>query len=466
MARVGSIDLSPEPIIRVGPAAEHARAARRWLHRALRLGRAAELPALQVGFVALGAALAFGRLSLPLGIDFGYRSCARNVALVFVAGALLPGARRALPRSWIGPALAAFVLVAAASLAVRDGGSGNLRMLATALGLFYAARRVAEAPGGARWLFHWLGLLAVAILVREVWHDPTMLALRESRRLQVVTEHPNTLGFAAALVTPLFLARTACVNGRRSAWLYAACSSLTVLITYSRAAWAGLALAAVTLVLGSGGGSPRVRLWRLLTAAFTFTMVAIATVGLSADRWGADAQRVRIVETSLSLFREHWLLGIGFGGQSLQRLFPQRYLELHGESLFLFHSHNLYVDVLTGTGVVGMAAALALLLAIASVALRGVRAASAGEQRSEALGYAASIGVFFLLALADMPLYHGRLVVLSAVVWAMSESAWLRSSASVAQKSGTTANRDTSRVQHSSTNMLGTRFAEDQVKQV
>jgi len=406
-----------------------------WLVRRV---RTLEQPLLRTGFVLLAAALAFGRVSLPLGLEFGYRSCARNLALLLVACVLLDGTGRSLPRSSIGARLVAFLIVAAASLASSEGGAGNLRVLASAVGVFYAARRVAAAPGGARWLWHVLGLIVLAVLGRELWHAPSLLALRAAQRLWFVTENPNTLGFLGALLTPIFLAGTAQRRVRRGAWVYATASSILVLMTYSRAAWGGLALGSATIALASAVRAPSPRSAKVLVAPIALALATLAIGVLSVERTVADTQRTHIVATSLSLFREHPLLGIGFGTQSLERSFPQRHLEIHGESLFLFHSHNLVVDVLAGTGVVGFAAALALLLAIARSAAQGVRDARSRAGRSEAIGYAVAVGVYLLLAMADNPLYHGRTVLVTAIVWALTESAQMHSSTSAAHKSSST----------------------------
>lgn len=396
--------------------------------------RAAWRPALGIGFAVLGVALAFGRVTLPLGISFGYRSCARNVALLLLVGALLGAPRLGVARSRIGPALLAFLLAAALSIAVTGGAWANFGLLATAVGLFYVARTLSDGPDGALWLFHWLGLLTIAILAREVLHDPAVLGLRAANRLTLVTDNPNTIGFVLALLTPIFLAGTLCADRRVAAWIYAAASALAVVITFSRAAWLALALGTGAFALACGGRRCRAGVGAIIVAA-TATAV-LATGYLSLARTEADAQRLRIIAASLSLFREHWLVGVGFGSRNLEQVFPARYLELHGESLFLFHSHNLFVDILTGTGLIGAIASAHLLLTLLGVARRGMILARDRQGRSEAIAYVISIGVFLVAGSADMPLYHGRLVLVLAIVWGMMESAGMRRSLAGAQKSG------------------------------
>ena len=392
----------------------------------------------------LGIALVFGRFPSPGGSSFGYGSFARNLAIFALLGALARAPGVTFARSRIGPALLVFLLAGASSIAVNGGGWGDLRTLATTLGIFYAARAVADGPRGSLWLFHWLGLLSVGVLAREVLHNPAVLGMREIHRFTLVTDNANTLGAALALSTPVFLAATQRPERRAAAWVYAVCSSLTVVASFSRAAWLALALG-----VGALGFAMRRRqapLGSLASALASVAVVVIAIGYLSLGRAEADAQRLRIMATSMSLFREHWLSGIGLGIHNLEQLFPIRYLELYGESLFLFHSHNFYVDLLTGTGVIGALAATWLLGTLVRVAWLGITLASRPEERLDALAYASALGIFLVISVTDMPFYHGRIVLLLAILWAMMESACrerasperalLRRSIAGAQKSG------------------------------
>lgn len=400
------------------------------------------LPALEVGLAVLAIAVLLGRVPLPGGLDFGYRSTARNVALLFLAGALAgaPGVR--LGRSRIAWTLFGLALAATASVLLAGGRTAAVSALWVALGVFHAVRAVAANEHGRRRVLHGLGLLCVAVLARELWHEPSLLRLREVHRHALVTEHPNTLGFAMALVLPVLLAATARRRERAAATAYAVAASAVVLVSFSRAAW--LAMAASTLALalatrpshrpdavrsasttrsqGDARARERTARMRVELAAVAAVVLLLAVVALSRSRSGGDAQRLRILDTSWSLFLENWPLGVGFGSGNLEPLFPVRHLERHGESLFLFHSHDLYVDVLTGSGVVGALAALALFVAVGRTAWRGLSSARHRAARAEAAGHATSFGVFLLLGLVDTPLYHGRVLLLAVALWAMLDA--------------------------------------------
>jgi len=379
----------------------------------------------------LGVALLFGRIPLPGGLDFGYRSWARNVALLVFAGALAGAPGVALARSRIAAALLGLTLVATASVVSAGGRTAAVSTLWVALGVFHAARAVAADERGRLRLLHGLGLLCVAVLARELWHEPLLLLLREERRHALVTDHPNTLGFAMALLVPVLLAAAARRPLRTAACLYAAACSAVLLATFSRAAWLALGGTVLALALAAFcprpgrrhlGRNRRSSGARVELAACAALVLFLAAGLLSRGRAGGDAQRLRILDTSWSIFLEHWPLGVGFGSGNLEPLFPVRYLERHGESLFLFHSHDLYLDVLTGAGIAGGIAGLALLTTLARVAWHGLSTAAHRAARLEAAGHATALGVFLLLGLVDTPLYHGRLLLLTVVLWAMLDA--------------------------------------------
>lgn len=372
-------------------------------------------------FALLAVALPLGRFPLPGGESFSYNSLARNLVVVAILGHLVGARGLKLERSPVGTALLAFLAAAALSCAVNRGWWGDLRGFASAVGVFFVARAFASSPAGARRVFHWLGIVAVGIVLREIAADPGILALRESARENLVTDHPNTLGFLFALLVPLFLGRLDRGPDRGAALLYAAVSVVGVAITFSRSAWLALTLALVATGLAAGARGGR----RLPSTAATLAglgaavAMGLVVAWLSAGRGEADAQRLRIMETSLSLFREHPLFGVGFGSRNLRTWFPARYIELYGESLFLFHSHNLAVDALVGSGIAGGATAAWLAWRLVGLLRRSWQ--GVGLTRVEATSLAASVGVFLALCLVDMPFYHGRLTFLFTIAWAWIE---------------------------------------------
>jgi O-antigen ligase len=385
--------------------------------------RSAWRPVAVVAFVGLIPLLLLTRAPLPGGGSFGYQSFARNVVIFVLAGVLIRAPELRLPRSTLGAPLLVYLAAAALSVVVNHADWGGVRLFGAAIGTFFVARILAAGESGPGWLFHWLGAFVVGIVAYELVHNPYLLTLREAYRHDFMVAHANTLGYSFALLWPVFLAGTARPGRRVAAVVYAACALVGVAVTLSRAGWIGVVVGAAALAFVA---RPRRlgTLATLATVAGLATAAAVAVVGyLSLGRSEADIQRLQIIKASLSLFRQHWLFGIGFGIRNLEGLFPARYLELYGKKLFLFHSHNFYVDVLTGTGVVGGVAATWLLYRLVRLVAEGVRRATSPAQRLDAASYLISTLVLLLIGLVDTPVYHAKLIFLLAVAWAMFEGA-------------------------------------------
>jgi len=375
--------------------------------------------AAKLGFAMLIPIVVLGRVELgPL--SFGYRSFSRNVAIFVVLGAVLGARDLRLARSPLTAPLLAFLAAIWLSVWANGGIMGDVRNFAAVVALFFAARAIASSESGKRWLFHWLGAVSIAVLVTEVAANPLVLTLRESYRTELVSMHANTIGECFAILSPIFLADALSRRGAVAGWIYAAIGLVDLLISFSRAAWIAAIVGTVAVVLVKRAERTATRLRSPLIGAIVVGGVAIAY--LSLGRTEADLQRLRIFQASLSLFREHWLFGVGFGIGNLQQLFPARYIELFGEGLFLFHSHNTYIDLLAGTGLIGTPIGLWLLFALARRAVQGTRTALSAAERLRAIGHVVAVGLLLLLGMTDTIFYNSHLMIVLAVAWALMDA--------------------------------------------
>src|SRR6185369_3084286 len=133
------------------------------------------------------------------------------------------------------------------------------------------------------------------------------------------------------------------------------------------------------------------------------------------SRASGDADRLRIMRTSLSLFADAPILGLGFGINNLEERFPGRFEALYGEALFRFHSANQLVDLLVGTGLVGTAVALWWAVVLGRDAARATRHAVGGERMRRAGALGALTGAA-AMSLAEPPLYAGKLIIVLFLV--------------------------------------------------
>lgn len=389
-----------------GPA--RAPAAARLVPALFLAGLAVLLPVLVAGEVRVAVA----------GVEAGvrYKELVRALALAWVALQLVPAGRRALPYR-PDPSdlpLALFAAAAAASVALGGGHWGSVRDLLGAIGLGLLGRAL-FAPPARRWLFPcYLGAAVVLVVAREIAAAPDLFPPQELARYRLVTANANVLGFLFAMTGPLLAAEALAASGWRRALaaLAAAVAVAGALVTFSRTAAAGLALGLLVLVLGERRRWQALALAALGLAAF----LAVQRPDLwSASRAAGDADRPRIMRTSLSLAAAAPLLGIGFGTNNLEERFPARYEALYGTRVFRYHSANQLVDLLVGTGVVGTALALWWCARLGAVAVRHRRAA-AGAARRRATGNLAALVAVATMSLAEPPLYQGKLLPLLFLV--------------------------------------------------
>ena len=417
------------PVPPASPAAGWRAQAARWAERA-RTGWRYVAPLLRIALPPLalalfwltGVTIVLDRFPLPGGDSFGFRSLARNVAVVVLLGHVARAPSLRVARAWLAAPLLAYLGAAVLSVAINGEVWGEVRLLGATVAFYVAARTFAAHRPGSMQLFHWLGVFVVLQLLRELINQPQLLLLREDLRNTLVTDHPNSVGYTLAVLLPLFLGVALKPRGGASAKLYALLAPFGLLITFSRSAWATAVLGVVAMLLVLRRRARSVRQTAVLVGAVAvIAVVVVSIVSLSTTRTEADLQRLRIVTAALSLFRDHWLVGVGFGGPNFKDAFPVRYLEMYGEGLFLFHSHNTVVDVLACTGIVGAAAATWLVWRLGGLALRALRAAPAART-SEGTGMAVTIAVFLAMGLFDVPATHPKLMLVFAVVLAFIET--------------------------------------------
>ena len=404
---------------RLEPVARRAREAWRWLEPRLRT----LTPPIALALLWLASVtIVLDRFPLPWGDSFSFRSLARNVAIAVFLGHLAHAPSLRLARASLAAPLLAYYAAAVLSVAINGEYWGEVRMLATTVAFYVATRAIAAHRPGSMQLLHWLGFLVAFQLLREFWSQPELLLLREDLRNSLVTDHPNSVGYTLAVLLPLFLGVALGPRSGPLPKLYALLAPLGLLLTFSRSAWATAVLGVLVMLLALRRRARTARQTALLFGVVALVaIVIVAVVAMSGGRTEADLQRLRILTASMSLFRDHWLVGVGFGGPNFKDAFPARYLEMYGEGLFLFHSHNTVVDVLACTGIVGAAAASWLVWRLGRLALRALRAAPAALS-SEGIGMAVAIAVFLVMGVFDVAATHPKLMLVFAAALAFIET--------------------------------------------
>jgi hypothetical protein len=184
-----------------------------------------------------------------------------------------------------------------------------------------------------------------------------------------------------------------------------------MVLTYTRSAFIGLAVAGAFLVM-----KRQVRPW----VPVSLVLAALVTLPLWApDRFaermlsreylaqGTSVMRRDLVVTGAQMFREHWLLGHGYGqyGDFFLAHSSSRYVEHMREEIERgagppesIRPHNMYIDLAVDYGILGLAAFL-WLLALLMKDLREVERAGNLEARRLAIVLQASLVVFSVCGL-------------------------------------------------------------------
>ena len=376
-----------------------------------------------VALALLLLVIVFGELRLPgTSVAIRYKILARALPLAWLACWALPAGRTTLPYRPTASdlPLALFTLATGLSVALGGGHWGDVRHLIAAIGVGLLARSLFAPVGRRVVLIAFFAATLITILGHELRIHPNLLPPHETGRYDLVTANPNVLGFLFAMTAPLLLAAAFIQRGawRWLATLGYAVAVLGVLLSFSRVAAVGLAAGSLMVI----AYLPRPR--RALTLATVALLAFVATS--RPDQWiqlraSGDGYRPSIMYTALQIALEHPVLGVGFGINNLEEVFPDRYETLYGERIFRFHSGNQLLDLLAGTGLVGTGLALWWAIRIGRTALRHFRSATHPAARVTVAGGVGACLAIALMSMAEPPLYHGKLLPILFLVLAAVE---------------------------------------------
>jgi O-antigen ligase len=143
---------------------------------------------------------------------------------------------------------------------------------------------------------------------------------------------------------------------------------------------------------------------------------------------GSEFERVWIWKANLEMFKDHPILGIGYGDNNVEAL--QAYYKKLGSPEVLLdaqanHAHNQYLQMLSGTGIIGFVVYMAIMVYFFVLALRVWRSLGSREvfQQGLALGLIGAQVAFLVGGLTEANLEHSKLRHTLMFVWALT--VWL-----------------------------------------
>ncbi len=254
-------------------------------------------------------------------------------------------------------------------------------------------------------------------LSKTTWQDEEMFE-EISGRVCSTFENPNVLGEFFLLTIPLTASRLFTAKNSKSkiaALISLFLQLLCLVFTYSRGCWIGiifsmglmLALCAkrffVFMTLG------------IFAVPFVVPQTVIdrlLSIGNTADT--STAYRVFIWQGTYRMLRDTFLTGIGLGSDAFNSVYPRYALG----AISAPHPHNLYLLILSETGVIGM-----LLFAVTMILyfkFTGTVSKKSAALRPVSVSLAAGMGGFLLQGMFDNVWYNYRIYALFFVILAFA----------------------------------------------
>lgn len=201
------------------------------------------------------------------------------------------------------------------------------------------------------------------------------LSVEGVRRISGTYPHPNAL--ALYLEQPVAFGFAFAMTARRKVvrlvWLAtASISGLALVMTFSRGALLGTAVAVVAIALLSQRKHLARRLIPMLvTLGLVLTVIAGPRM-LSLFGGGSGSLRVAIWESAIAMIRDHPIFGVGLD-QFLYQYAPRYIAPSAWPERFTAHPHNIFLDVWLSLGILGIAAAGAYAMTLIRTLRRIVR---------------------------------------------------------------------------------------------
>lgn len=234
-------------------------------------------------------------------------------------------------------------------------------------------------------------------------------------------DNPNTFGEVLVLLLPLTLALALCsrrLSSRVIAGVICFFGVAALLMTYSRAGWVGFALSAgVMMLLLRPALLPL--LLPLACAAIPLLPSAVWTRMLTIFNFSdtTTSSRFPLYEAALEVIRRRPLLGAGLGTDAVKRYIAVSRL-YHGSAPYV-HAHNLYLQVCTETGFLGLAAFLASMAWNIKRGVSAVLRAPDSPARIITCAAAAGLAGIALCGMADYPWHYPRVMCIFWFLFAM-----------------------------------------------
>lgn len=194
----------------------------------------------------------------------------------------------------------------------------------------------------------------------NVWIDESMFE-DISVRVYSTLENPNVLGEYLLFLIPLAMAMVWVSKGFLSKLYYTGifgASALCLVFTQSRGCWIGIMIALFVYIFLVNKRYLSLFFIALLVAPFilpTSIVERFTSIGNVTD--SSTSYRVFIWFGTLAMLRDFWPFGLGIGTEAFNKIYPF----YSYNNIYAPHSHNIYLQLLVETGIVGIVVMLSMM---------------------------------------------------------------------------------------------------------
>ncbi len=245
----------------------------------------------------------------------------------------------------------------------------------------------------------------------ETWIDEDMFS-GISTRVYSTLQNPNVLAEYLLLVLPLtagclFAAKT---RAKRAMYFAACCiMGLCMIYTFSRGGWLGLMFAAVVfLVLIDRRFIFLILLGGVVLVLFSPETITarFSSIGNMSDT--STSYRVSIWMGTLKMLKDYWITGIGPGTEAFNMVYPA----YSYNTISAPHSHNLYLQIICDTGVLGVIVFLILVIVFIRMCCHALSHETDRTMRMLQAGILSGVLGFLLQSMTDYSFYNYRVMFL------------------------------------------------------
>ncbi len=255
----------------------------------------------------------------------------------------------------------------------------------------------------------------------QTWVDPNMFEDIKTRVYSTL-DNPNVLGQFLIMSIPISIACMISAKRASTKALYAvfvATGAACLMFTWSRAAWVGVLMALVIMLVKKDKRFIALCIIGLLLLPILLpeSMLArLTSIGNTKDT--STTYRISVWTASINMIRDFWLTGIGLGSDTFSQMYQNYAL---GGASFALHAHNFYLQWIADMGIGG----LLLYIMIILTSYKNILAIDKADRFMKLAGYAVagSLAGYLFQGMAETMWYTYRMILIFWILAAFMQCA-------------------------------------------